>query len=142
MGALTLTKDLDRPRRITRHLVMMTGTVTLSASYAAGGDTGMDPLGVTATNAAKYLEMDVEPVGGYVFEFDKTNLTLKCMCPTGKTAPTAIGDPLTSIPSGATAVTSTAAQPTLTETGGRGVEMGATANLSTLVTRYRALGKK
>lgn len=70
MGAVAFTKGLDRPRRITRRLRELIGTVTFSSSYATGGDTGFDPANVPAAN---YVSMDVENIGGRVFAFDTTN---------------------------------------------------------------------
>ena len=131
----SITKDLDQPRRISRRLFLMTGTVTMSNSYTVGGE-AFDPI-----PGGNYVSMTVEPVGGYIFEFDKTNKKLKVICPTGGVAPTTIGPPSVAVPSGATTVTSTAAQPNLVETGGQGVEMGAGANLSSLTSRYTAIAK-
>lgn len=75
------------------------------------------------------------PDSGLIFEYDHANSKLKALYPTGGSAsPATLTDPVVAVtvPSGATGVTSTAAQPDLTETltGGRGREVADTTDLS------------
>jgi hypothetical protein len=62
--AFTYTSPL---RRVSRHLVKRSGTVTLSSTYATGGDDFAPVVGKTC------LAMHIEPKGGYVFTFDSIN---------------------------------------------------------------------
>lgn len=67
MGATVIVKAQDRVKRIARHLGIITGTVTMSASYATGGD-DFDPV-----SGATYRNIDIRPGSGYVFSFDGAN---------------------------------------------------------------------
>lgn len=108
--------------------------VTLSASYAAGGDT---------LTAAQLELMTVDlliaaPNSGLTFEYDHANQKLKAFYPTGSTvaAGTTIGDPI--IKAGAVAVTGTGA--TGPFQAGRAREIDAVTNASTVTCRVMVWG--
>lgn len=102
--------------------------VDFDSSYPTGGES------LTATNLGMSV-LDLVLVsnkGGLIFEYDYTNSKLLAKHPTGGAASTGLAAPTVAVPSGATAVTSTAAQPNLTETAGIAAEVGNTADLSTI----------
>ena len=134
MGAVTVAITNQFPAG--GPLRLITGTLTMSNSYAAGGDTcpasafGCSSMSLVLLEAVK---------AGVAFTYDHTNSKVIAYYPTGGsvTAPTSVS----AVPvgeSGATPVTSSAA--TLPITPGVGKEVGATADLSTVVLRFVAYG--
>lgn len=123
------------------------GTIDFDASYPTGGESlSAADLGLGSVDLCL-----LAPASGLMFEYDHTNSKVKALYPTGgaaapatrvapvAAAPTASGANAV-VPAGATAVTSTAAQPTLTITqptitapaltAGIGLEVGNTTDLS------------
>lgn len=110
---------------------------TFDSSYPTGGESiSASDLGMSVIDI-----LIAAPNGGLVFEYDHTNSKLKAFFPTGGASSTSVAAPSVAVPSGATAVTSTAAQPGLTETSGIAAEVGATADLSSIVARCFAIGQ-
>lgn len=110
--------------------------IQFDTSYPANGES-LTPAELSMGSFDLVL---IAPSGGLLFEFDHVNNKVKAWFPTGGAAATSLADPSVAVPTGATAVTSTAAQPDLTETSGRGKEVGATADLSAITTRVMAFG--
>jgi len=112
--------------------------IQFDTSYAAAGD----PLTPAELSMGSFDIVLVAPSGGLMFEFIHASNLVKAWFPTGgaATAPSSLIDPVVAVASGGTAVTSTAAQPNLTETAGRGKEVAATADLSAITTRVWAVG--
>lgn len=111
------------------------GDVTLSTSYAAGGDTlAASALGLSTVEFAAFegLNSLIE------LKYDRANGKVQAFFPVGgsPTAPTTLVDPVGA--TGAVAVTSSAA--TLPIVPGRAKEVAATANLSTVVGRAYFIG--
>lgn len=136
MGAVTATNikhSVFGDRRF------VTADVTLSASYAVGGETGLLALmGLKSTDWLKCENMD-----GLIFEWDETNGLLLALFPTGggATAPTTLIQPDATVDAGATPVTSSAANGAIaTVTPGISKEVAATADLSAVTTRISAVG--
>ena len=96
MGATTITYDTPL-RRVSRHLVERSGTVTFSGTYATGGDT-------FAPVSGKTPRVFIAPSGGFLFEYVSTGL-LKVY----RDGATAGSTPLDQVSNGAslTAVTTT-----------------------------------
>ena len=84
MGATSFTYATPL-RRVSRHLVSRSGTVTLSSSYATGGDDFAPIVG------KEVLPIVLEPLAGRSFEFDRTTNKLKAFAPAG-TEETAAGN--------------------------------------------------
>lgn len=123
------------------------GTIAFDSSYPTGGES------LTAADL-ELVSVDlclIAPASGLLFEYDHTNSKVKAVYPTGgaaapatRTAPVAAAPTATGanavVPAGAVAVTSDAAQPTLTITqptisapaltAGIGLEVGNTTDLS------------
>jgi len=110
--------------------------IQFDASYPANGE----PLVPGDLAMGSFDLVLVAPSGGLLFEFIHASDLVKAWFPTGGAATTTLADPSVAVASGGTAVTSTAAQPDLTETSGRGKEPGATTDLSTITTRLWAVG--
>lgn len=114
--------------------------VQFDSAYASGGEA------FTAANVglSEILHVAIEPIDGtsrqVIFNFDYANAKLQAYFPTGgdQAAPTSLADPVVAVtvPSGSTTVTSSAAQPNLTEavTPGVAKEVGA-ADLSSVKVR-------
>jgi hypothetical protein len=115
------------------------GKITFDSSYPTGGES------LTPANIGLGVIDNIDfsqGVGGLVFRYDYANKKVMAFYPTGgSAAPAALADPVTSVPSGATTVTSTAAQPDLTETAGRGKEVAASTDLSSIAVEFRATGR-
>lgn|SRR5262245_15657683 len=103
MGSTVITYDTPL-RRISRHMVCRTGTVTFSGTYATGGDTFAPITGKTP-------RVDIQASGGFVFEYISTGL-LKAY----RDGATAGATPLDQVSNG--------------------------ANLTTITTTWRSIGKK
>jgi len=134
---MALTITVDRKERMgKRHY--RSGTIAFDASYPTGGES-LTPADLGMRTIDILLSA---PAGGLMFEYDHTNQKLKAIYPTGGGAvPAALADPVVSVPSGATTVTSAAAQPDLTETAGRSREVANATDLSTITgVRFVALG--
>ncbi len=132
MGAAILTiKTTD----VVGNKRMHTGTGTLSASYAANGDT----FTALALGLMTVDHLSIEGSGAIMFEPDVANLKIKAIFPTGgaTTAPTTQANPIvTTGASSATAVD--AVTPNITP--GKGKEVAATANLTAVTFRWSAIG--
>ena len=108
--------------------------ITFDDSYPTGGES----LTPGMVGLSEILKVDLD---GYdtvaarlSFDYDYANQKIVAIFPTGgATGATSLADPVVATPSGSTAVTSSSAQPNLTVTGGRGIEVGNTANLSTVI---------
>jgi hypothetical protein len=122
--------------------------VTFDASYPAGGE----PFNEALIGGKLFKEIEgVSFVGGnaasaaYLFQWDTTNKKIIVSYPTGGgTSPAAVADPVVAVtvPAGATPVTSDAAQPDLVEvlTPGRGKEVAAATDLTSLTVRVQVVG--
>ena len=121
------------------------GRIAFDTSYPTGGEA------LTANNIGLGIIDDIcfTSVGrlGYIYYTDTTlpatTLNVEILCPTGGTAPAAVADPtVNSMSSGSIAITSTGSTIALTlGVAGIGVEMGNTANCSTLTNiRFVAWG--
>jgi hypothetical protein len=110
--------------------------IQFDASYPAAGE----PLAPGDLGMGSFDLVLVAPSGGLMFEFIHSTDKVKAWFPTGGAATTTLADPTVAVASGGTAVTSTAAQPDLTETSGRGKEPGATTDLSTITCRIWCVG--
>ena len=85
--------------------------------------------------------MAVAPAGGLIFEYVRSTKKIIARYPTGGAAvPSSLAAPTVAVPAGATQMTSSAAQPNLTETAGIGVEVANNTNLSTITTQIFAVG--
>ena len=115
---------------------VVTADIQFDTSYAAAGD----PLTPGELAMGSFDLVLVAPSGGLLFEFIHASNLVKAWFPSGGAATTTLADPSVAVASGGTAVTSTAAQPDLVETSGRGKEPGATTDLSTITTRLMAFG--
>lgn len=92
-----------------------------------------------------YIQLiDDNDAAGIIWKYDKENNKLRGYWPTGGagTAPaSSTSDPAVSVPSGATAVTSSAAQPNLTESPGAGKEfVGGTTTVAAQTLYVDAVG--
>lgn len=135
--ALTFSKDKEG---VAGDLRYWSGTITFDSSYPTGGEA------ITASNfgfGSTIYILSMNPNAGVYPEFDRTNSKIKVYFPTGGsgTSPTTIAAAAVSIASGSTAVTSTSANPTPTLTPGKGVEVGNTCDLSTMVLQVFCLGQ-
>lgn len=134
---MALTITIDREERMGRRFYR-SGTIAFDSSYPTGGES-LTPsdLGIRTIDI-----LLAAPAGGLMFEYDNANQKLKAIYPTGgSAAPAALADPAITVPTGATGVTSTAAQPDLTETAGRSKEVANATDLSTITgVRFVALG--
>lgn len=135
---MALTVVVDRTDTVGRYTKVKTGYVTFDSSYPAGGEAlSASDLGFS-TAVSTFV---ASPAGGLIFEYDFTNSKIKAHYPTGGSAtPASLAAPAVTIPSGATTVTSDAAQPNVTETAGISKEVGSTTNLSTVTTYFVAFG--
>ena len=112
--------------------------ITFDSSYPAGGES----LTAGDVGLSEIHKVDIDPYdaasGRLIYGYDYANSKIQVFYPSGGagTAPTTIADPV--IPSGSTAVTSTAAQPDLTP--GRGKEVGSTANLAAVIVHVGVWG--
>jgi len=139
MGATVITYT-SPIRRISRHLVKRAGTVTLSSSYATGGDDFNPIVG------KDILNMSLEEIGGFTAEFDKTNKKLKVSVPgvAIAAAGAATIDDFALTGTGASTARSIGLDSAATSPVrfGPQQEVAATTNLTTLTVRWEALGKK
>lgn len=75
--ALTITNDMPRAERISRNLMMLTGSVLFDNSYAFGGE--------TATDISKYFKGELsvvfEQAEGLTFQWDATNNKIQVFGP-------------------------------------------------------------
>lgn len=132
MGAVTATNikhSVFGDRRF------VSADVTLSASYATGGETGLLALlGLKTTDWLKCENMD-----GLIFEWDETNGLLLALFPTGGggVTPTTLIPPI-SATGAVTASAVDATRPTIDP--GISAEVGNTADLSSVTTRIAAVG--
>ena len=110
--------------------------IQFDSSYPANGE----PLTPGELSMGSFDIVLIAPSGGMLFAFIHASNLVKAWFPSGGAATTTLADPSVAVASGGTAVTSTAAQPDLTETSGRGKEAGATTDLSTITTRVWAVG--
>ena len=141
MGAATITITNQIP---VGGLRMLTGTITMSSSYAANGDTcAAAGFGVLTLNVIVHDYVR----SGLAFSYDYTNGKMKAFYPTGgsvtsPTTVTAVPASTSTATDGATPVTSSAATVpvTTTITPGVGKEVGATADLSTITLSFVAFG--
>lgn len=135
---MALTVTINKTDTVGRYLKVKTGTITFDSSYPTGGE----PLTKSDLGFSNSVETFVaSPNGGLIFEYDFTNSKLEAFYPTGGGAtPASLAAPAVTVPSGATAVTSSAAQPNLVETAGIAAEVGNTTNLSTITTYFIAFG--
>ena len=135
---MALTVTINKTDTVGRYLKVKTGTITFDSSYPTGGESlSKSDLGFSSS-----VETFVaSPNGGLIFEYDFTNSKLEAFYPTGGSAtPASLAAPAVTVPAGATGVTSSAAQPNLTETAGIAAEVGNTTDLSTIVTNFVAFG--
>lgn len=138
--ALTITVN---QRELMGRLKYRAGTIDFDSSYPAGGEA----LSAADLELGEVHLALFSPSAGLIYEYDHANAKIKATYPTGgASAPATLTDPAAAVtvPAGATAVTSTAAQPDLTEalTAGRGREVGATTDLSTVTgVRFIAFGR-
>jgi len=121
------------------------GRIAFDTSYPTGGEA------LTANNLGLGIIDDIcfTSAGrlGYLYYTDTslpaTTLNVEILCPTGGTAPASVADPtVNTMSSGSFAITATASTIALTlGVAGIGVEMGNTANCSTLTNiRFVAWG--
>jgi hypothetical protein len=133
-----LSVSISKTDTVGRYIKVKTGTITFDTSYPTNGEV------LTALNLGFSTSVEVlvaAPAGGLIFEYDKTNSKLKAFYPTGGGAtPAALAAPAVTVPTGATAVESSAAQPNLVETAGIAKEVGDTTDLATIVTTFVAFG--
>ena len=134
MGTATF---VEKKYSVFGNMRIRVGDVTLSASYAAGGDTlsasslGFNEIIWAAPEGLAATRLDTA--------YDRANGKILAYFPTGgtSTAPTAIAsDPI--LTAGGTAVTASLATGPFSP--GRAKEPAATADLSTLVVRYIFIG--
>lgn len=116
--------------------------VDFDSVYPDGGEA------VTASNLglSEILYLSVIPrdeaSGRLIYNWDTTNGKIQVLFPTGGTAPATITDPAFTTTSGATTVTGSAAvSAAITEVGGRGIELAASTDASTVLVRVFAIGK-
>ena len=113
---------------------------TFDSTYPTGGEP-VDLVALGFPNDSCDF-MIAAPAGGLIFEYVRSTKKLIAKYPTGGGAvPAALGAPTVAVPAGATTVTSSAAQPNLTETAGIGVEVANATNLSTITTQIFAIGR-
>ena len=119
------------------------GTISLSTSYATGGDT------VSTTNlglSSMYLMLHEYHRDGLLFAYSYNNNTIQAFYPQGENAPsgTGIGTMTfsTQAPTGASAMTASSPWPVIrgVMTAGSGLEVQATADLSSKVLSFIAIG--
>lgn len=135
--ALTFLKTSDGDDVWGRHRSWI-GDVTFDASYPAGGEA------VTAADFLMGSLMGVYVLGGnaaaavYLMHFDTANDKLMLAYPTGgaTAAPAAVADPVAVVTTGALAT----ADPAAEITPGRGKELLAATDASTLTFRVLAIG--
>lgn len=114
--------------------------ITFDSSYPTGGE-AISPSSVGLGTIYGMQQIGGNAAAGaYLFHWDRTNKKIMAFYPTGGAAPASLGDPSTVVPSGATTVTSSAAQPNLTENAGRGAELAAATDASTLSIRCVFIG--
>jgi len=135
---MALTVTINKTDTVGRYLKVKTGTITFDSSYPTGGESlSKSDLGFS-TSVETFV---ASPNGGLVFEYDFTNSKLEAFYPSGGSAtPASLAAPAVTVHSGATAVTSSAAQPNLVETAGVAKEVGNTTDLSTITTYFIAFG--
>lgn len=140
--ALTFTKQKEG---VAGDLRYWTGTITFDSSYPSDGEA------VTAANfgfGSTIYILDIGSDDGLMFQFDRTNLKIKVLYPTGggAAAPTTVGQPSsagTTAAGGSTIQGSavSAASVTVTMTPGAAKEVGDTADLSAVIAQVFALGQ-
>jgi hypothetical protein len=141
MGATTIVYTSPL-RRVSRHLVMRTGTVTLSSSYATGGDDFNPAVG------SRVLHMNIEPVAGFRFVFDnaaKRIIAHRAVPDVTVTGGQGAGAALQILPDTNAGVLGKTAATTRTIPGatfGLGAEVANATDLSAVVTRWHAVGVK
>jgi len=140
--ALTITID-DHSVLGSKRVVY--GRIAFDTSYPTGGEA------LTANNIGLGMIDDICFTSngrlGYIYYTDTplpaTTLNVEILCPTGGTAPAAVSDPtVNTMASGNVSITASASTIALTlGVGGIGVEMGDTANCSSLTNiRFVAFG--
>lgn len=135
--ALTFTSQKEG---VAGDLRYWSGTILFDSSYPTGGEA------ITAANfgfGSTIFMLSLNPNGGVIPEFDRTNLKILVRFSGGGagTSPTTLANQSVTLASGSTTVTSTSANPAITMTPGIGVEVGSTANLSTVTFQVFALGQ-
>lgn len=146
---MAISVTINKTDTVGRYLKVKTGTVTFDSSYPTNGEAlSASTLGFS-TSVQTFV---ASPAGGLIFEYDFDNSKLKAHYPTGGTAPSSLANPATTVavsvavPSGETAVTSSAAQPdldetvTVTQAAGRSAEVKNTTDLSSITTHFIAFG--
>jgi hypothetical protein len=135
---MALSIAIDKTDTVGRYIKVKTGTIAFDSSYPTNGEPLVNTdIGFSTT--VSFLQ--AAPNAGLIFEYDHTNSKIKAFYPTGGAAvPAAIGAPSVAVPSGATGVTSSAAQPNLTETAGVAAEVANATDLSTVVCKFVAFG--
>jgi len=135
---MALTVTINKTDTVGRYLKVKTGSIVFDSSYPTNGEA------LTASNLGFSTDVEfieISPAGGLIFEYDYANSKLKALYPTGGSAtPASLAAPAVTVPAGATGVTSSAAQPNLTETAGIAAEVGNTTDLSTITTYFIAFG--
>lgn len=143
---LTVTRDSPF-YQTSGNQVKVAGRIDFDSSYPTGGET----LNASDIGLAQIDDIEFTGRSGYVFSYTgalpATSVSVLVFAPTGGTAPTTIADPslgatgaMTAGGADSTALT-THTHPGSAITGGRGVEMGNTTDLSTLTgVRFRAFG--
>jgi len=135
---MALTVTINKTDTVGRYLKVKTGSIVFDSSYPTNGEA------LTASNLGFSTDVEfieISAAGGLIFEYDYANSKLKALYPTGGSAtPASLAAPAVTVPAGATGVTSSAAQPNLTETAGIAAEVGNTTDLSTITTYFIAFG--
>ena len=142
--ALTITVDTGG-HSIVGNKRMVVGVIAFDSSYPTGGET------LTANNIGLGIIDAIAFTGtghlGYIYYTDTTlpatTLNVEILCPSGGTAPASVADPaVNTMATGTVALLATANTITLTiGVGGRGVELGNTADASSLTAvRFVAWG--
>jgi len=135
--ALTVSLHVPQVERISRNLGILVGKVSFDSSYPTGGE--------SCSGISRYFKsiLNITFTGkdGYIFEYDKTNDKVKVMYPQGGES-TAQTDGSAVIDSGATSVTSTAANGAIvTVYAGKAREVANATDLSTLTdVEFTAVG--
>jgi len=138
--ALTLTKLADSDDIWGKHRVVVYD-ITGDTSYPTGG------YAVTAAGFGMRRIYGMKDIGGnatsarLMYRFVTTNTKIIFEYPTGggATTPTTLSDP--AIAAGAVAVTSAAANGSADVVPGRGAEVGATTDVSTVTVRFLIIGE-
>jgi len=135
---MALSIAIDKTDTVGRYIKVKTGTITFDSSYATNGEVLLSTdIGFSTT--VSFLQ--AAPSGGLIFEYDHTNSKIKAFYPSGgSVAPATAIAPATTVPAGATGVTSTGVQPALVVTAGIGKEVANTTDLSTIVCKFVAFG--